>query len=134
MNTIEPPAPATPLDVRRLAGAIRFALVAIIVGISYFGVRSSLSIGAFEQVFADMLGARPLPALTQAILGARLLFIGTSILVPVAAIGTLFWTRIVASFYLLGVLSFIAIVEVIVLYHGLSAPLFQIIQGMSGGA
>jgi hypothetical protein len=120
------------IDVRQLARAVRFALVAIVLGLSYLSLRSSLSIGSFEVIFRDMFGGKPLPTLTQFVLSARLLFVAVSILVPIAAVATLFLRDVIRSVYLIGTLGFVTIAQFITLYHGLSAPLTQIISAMSG--
>ena len=133
MNEAEQIPQQDAIDVRQLARAIRFALVSIVLGLSYLSLRSSLSIESFSQIFADMLGGKPLPALTQFVLGARPLFVAVSILVPIVAVATLFLRGIVGSFYIIGVLGFITIAQFITLYHGLSAPLSQIISGMNSG-
>ena len=44
-------------EVNRLAQAMRFAFVSILLGLSYINLRSSLSIPAFQQIFSDMLMA-----------------------------------------------------------------------------
>jgi hypothetical protein len=131
MNKAEQNPQQDAIDSRQLARAIRFALVAIVLGLSYLSIRSSLSIGGFSHIFADMLGGRPLPALTQFVLGARPFFVAVSVLVPIVAVATLFLRRVVSSFYIIGTLAFITIAQFATLYHGLSAPLTQIISGMS---
>jgi hypothetical protein len=120
------------LDVVKLARAIRFSLVAIVIGLSYFPIRISLNIHAFEQIFTDMLGGKPLPALTLFVLKARAGFIVVSFCVPLIALATLFFRNVLSSFYILGVLTLIPTIECVVLLHGCFAPLFQIISSMSG--
>ena len=88
MNEAEQIPQQDAIDVWQLARAIRFALVSIVLGLSYLSLRSSLSIESFSQIFADMLGGKPLPALTQFVLGARPLFVAVSILVPIVAVAT----------------------------------------------
>lgn len=118
-----PNSPATPnhalqqdaLDVRQLARAICFAFVAHVLGLSYLSWRSSLSIGGFSQIFADMLGGHPLPALTRFILGAAPLFVAVSMLVPILAIATLFLRGVLTSFYIIGVLGLVTIAQFITL-------------------
>ena len=44
----------------------------------------------------------------------------------------LFLRGVVTSFYVIGVLGFVTIAQFITLYHGLSAPLTQIISAMGG--
>ena len=123
-----------PIDVRRLARAIRFALVAVIVGLSYFGVRASLSIDGFRQIFLDMLGAHPLPGLTVFVIQMRAVFIAISLLMPTLAIGTLFWRNLIRYFHLLGCLALLAAIHFVTLYHALSAPLAMIIEQMGGSS
>ena len=106
------------LDVRQIARAIRFALVAIVLGLSYL-------------IFRDMLGGKPLPRLTQFVLSARPLFVAVSILVPLVAVATLFLRGVTASFYIIGMLVCVTVVQCITIYHGLLAPLTQIISAMS---
>jgi hypothetical protein len=120
------------IDIRQLARAIRFALVAIVAAFSYLSVRSSLSIASFAQIYVEMLGPRPLPTLTQFILDARLLFVSVSILVPIAAVATLFLRRVVGSFYILGVLSIVTVAQFVTLYHGLSEPITLILSALTG--
>jgi hypothetical protein len=134
MNELEPHPPQGPIDVLQLARAMRFALVFLVVGLSYFSVRASLAIGNFAAIFRDMLGNRPLPPFTIFVLGFRDEFIAVSIFVPLAVIGTLFSRRFVWSFYIIGTLGIITLVEFIILYHGLSAPLGEIITSMGGQA
>jgi hypothetical protein len=119
------------VNVLQLARSIRFALVTIVVAFSYLSIRSSLSIGHFQQIYMDMLGGRPLPSLTVLVINARPVFVLLSLFVPFATVATLFLRSLTASFYVIGSLGFLTIVEFIVLYHGLSAPLTQIISGMS---
>ena len=120
-------------DFMQVARAIRFALVCIILGLSYFSVRSSLSIHAFQQIFTDMLGAKPLPSITTFVIAARPVFIGISFAVPIVAVICLFARGLVLPFYIIGILVLLTIAELIVLYHGLFGPLSQIISGMSAG-
>jgi hypothetical protein len=132
MNEAEQIPQQDAIDVRQLARAILFALVAIVLGLSYLSLRSSLSIGGFEPIFRDMLAGKPLPGLTQFVLSARQLFVAVSILIPIAAVATLFLRGVIRSFYVIGVLGFITIAQFITLYHGMSAPLTQIISNISG--
>ncbi|MCE9612139.1 MAG: hypothetical protein K8R23_18230 [Chthoniobacter sp.] len=133
MNEAEKIPQQDAIDVRQLARAIRFALVALVLALSYLSLRSSLSIGGFSQIFSDLLDKEQLPSLTLFVLGARPLFVAVSILVPIIALATLFLRGMVLSFYIIGALGFVTIAQFITLYHGLSAPLSQIISTMSSG-
>lgn len=133
MNEAPPTPPRDTIDIRQLARAIRFALVAIVLGLSYFSFRASFSIENFGLIFKDLLGGKPLPVLTQFILSAAPVFVAVSILVPIVAAGSLFLRSVIGSFYLIGALAIVTLVQFITLYHGLSAPLAQIITAMGGG-
>jgi hypothetical protein len=132
MNQTEQIPQQDAIDVRQLARAIRFALFAIVFGLSYLSIRSSLGIGSFELIFREMFGGKPLPALTQFILGARPLFLIISVLVPVVAVAALFLRRVAVSIYVMGVLGFVTIAQFTTLYHGLSAPLTRTISAAFG--
>jgi hypothetical protein len=134
MNESAQHPPQDAIDVRQLAKAIRFALVGIVLGLSYLAIRGSLSIDSFAIIFADMMNGRPLPALTRFVIGAAPLFVAVSFLVPMATVATLFLRGMVRSFYVIGTLGFITIAQFITLYHGLSAPLGQIISAMGSGS
>lgn len=127
----EQPTPA--IELLPLARAIRFAFVALVLCFSYLSICSSLSIHNFEQIFYDMLGGKPLPAITTFVISARLALLALSYLVPLFAVATLFMRRLAASFYLLGGLLVVTTVQFFLVYHALFAPLFQIISQMQGG-
>ncbi len=124
--------PTTPLDVTQLGRAIRFAFACFIVMLSYFTIRAAFAIPAFESIFHDMLNGKLLPPLTVFVVKIRYGLQACSLAVPAVAIGTLFTRRLLLSFYLLGGLSLLILGEFLLLCHGLSAPLFEIIQQMQG--
>jgi hypothetical protein len=130
MNQAEPIPPPNGIDVLKLARAIRFALVSIVLGLSYLSLRSSLSIGPFERIFHDMLGGKPLPFITQVVIYARPLIVAVSVLVPIITFATLFFRNLIASFYTIGILGFVTIVQFIMCYCGLIAPLTAVIKAM----
>lgn len=132
MNEAEQIPQQDAIDVPQLAHAIRFAIVGIILGLSYLSYRWSLSLEHFSHAFADMLGNRPLPTITVCVLRTRYVFVTVSVLVPVIAVTTLFLRGLVRSFYIIGVLGFTTTAQLVLLYHGLSAPLVQIIHNMGG--
>lgn len=115
MNEPEKIPPQEVINVWQLARAIRFALVVIVLGLSYLSFRSSFAIDGFSQIFTDMLSGRPLPRLTVIVIGARSLFVAVSILVPLAALGTLFLRNLVRSFYFIGALGLVTLVQFIIL-------------------
>jgi type II secretory pathway component PulF len=121
-----------PLDVLQLAKAIRFAFAMFIVCIGYFSIRSSLSIPGFEQIFKDMLGGKQLPPSTALLIHASSIVVAVSFLVPLCAIVSLFNRDLIKSFYLLGTLAIITLVEFVWISHALFAPLMMIISSMQG--
>jgi len=94
------------IDFLKLARAIRFALVAMVIGFSYLGLRASLVIKGFGKIYEDMLGRdERLPVLTTFVLNARFLFVTISILIFIIAVATLFSRRLVRSVYIIGVVG-----------------------------
>jgi len=127
MSTANPP-PA--IDLAALARAIRFALVCILLGLCYINVRSALSINAFISIFEDMLNGKPLPSITMFVIQFRILFASLSVILPFCAILILFSSQVIRSFYALGLLALITLVEFATLYYALLSPLRVIIQSM----
>jgi len=115
-----------------VARATLFCQVCMVLGISYLAVRASLSIESFKIIFADMLGGRPLPALTTFVLGADGFFLSVSLAIPVAAIALLFMPKPTLAIYCVGVLALASVAISVILYHAMTAPLAQIISSMSG--
>ena len=122
------------IDVRQLAYAVRFVLLSIVLGLSYFAMKSSMAIDNFEIIFKDMLGGKPLPMSTVYVLQGRAYFVILAYLIPIVAVGTLFSRRVVASIYVLGATGLVAVIVSISLYQALSAPLFEITRQMGVGA
>lgn len=118
-------------ELTRLGRATRFAIVCVVLGVSYFTISSCLGISRFSKIFADVLGENEtLPAITTFVLGARTVLLVLSICIPVAAVALLFTRDIVRSLYGLGPLVLIAIVEYAVLWHAKASPLVMIIEKM----
>ena len=132
MNEAEQTQQQDPIDVRQLAGAIRFALVGIILGLSLLGLRTGPNIESFRKIFEDMLGKEEaLPAVTRFVLNAGPWFVVVSYLTPILAVWTLFLRSFVVSFYIIGVLGFITVGQFIIIFHGFFAPLVKIAENMN---
>ena len=124
-----------PSDTARLGGATRFALTCVVLGFSYLSIRGCLVIPNFQVIFQDMLGSETsLPWITKFVLSCRLVFLAVSIGIPVLGIALLFSRDIARSLYFLGAAMLVIVVECIVLYHALSAPLMNIITKMQESA
>lgn len=119
-------------EFRSTSRAILFALACIVVGLSYLSIRSSLSIHLFSIVFADMLGGRPLPAITTFLISYQSVFVFVCCAIPIIGIALIFVRRLVIAFYAMGILALVNIFLTVFLYHGLTAPLVFIISGMTG--
>jgi hypothetical protein len=134
-NPIHPPSLRDGSGVLELARATRFALVCIVLGLSYFAIRASLNIQTFMRVFEDMLGSSSqLPTLTIAVFKARYVFVGISFAVPALCLGLLFVRNVPRAIRLIGVAALVVIAKSIVLYNALSAPLAEIVKRMQSGA
>jgi len=120
-------------EVSDVARAVRFAIAFILFGLSYVNIRVSFAFGGFEDVLAGMgMTYITLPALTNLIFAAHPELIFVSVIVPLAALAC-FWDRnVTRAIYNLGLLTALIIVQLILLYHGLSGPLMNLISTMSG--
>jgi len=114
-----------------MSRAVRFGLAAIVFGLSYPNVHCAIHIDKFQQIYADMLGNKPLPALTVFIIHYHWLFVASSIVFPVAAFLTVFVPGVTRSIYISGFLVIATFVQLFFQWHALTGPLFSIIQGMA---
>lgn len=114
-------------DGQGFARAVRVVLVVIVLGLSYFSVRLSWSIGVFERLFVEVLNGRPLPVVTAWVLEGRFILMATSVLAPVLAILTLFLGNLAVSFRLIAILALVVVGQLIFEYAALWLPLSQIL-------
>jgi len=130
MNNTSPEGGSQSVSVAR---AVRFGFATVVLGLSYPNIQCARRLHAFEQVFRDMLGDKPLPAVTTFILHAQPALLGLSILFPILAVVLVFIPRLAQSIYVSGVLILLTFFQLFFTWHAVSEPLFSIIQGMSGG-
>lgn len=128
-----PPATSEPIDVLKLARAVRFAIAMLVLGLSFFAIRMSLTLGNFQQIFYEMLGDTVIPPLTEIAMSARVFFVAVSLFVPVLVIASLFMQNLRRSFYLLGILGLLTIIEFVFLTYATFSPLQTIITRFNPG-
>jgi hypothetical protein len=121
------PEPLSP-EIDRVARAIRFALVCVLLVLSYFSIRGSLVISEFKRIFADMLDGSRLSPVTSLVIASRWVFLTASVVVPVGALITLRDRHVLRSFYVIGTLALITLVQIALLYQALCAPLFTLLD------
>jgi hypothetical protein len=117
-------------DSLRTVRALRFALMAVILGVSYPNIRLALAIGACSQVYRDMLGNRPIAVEATFTIHARLVFIALSFAIPLVAIASQFIRSLSKSIYLVGVLILLVFLQFYWTFHAMSGPFLNIVQGM----
>jgi hypothetical protein len=108
-----------------VARAVRFAISVILFGLSYVSIRISFGLGGIEQVLDGM--GMALPAITSFIITARPALMFVSIVIPLAALACFWDTNVTRAIYNLGRLSLLNIIQLILLYHGFSAPLVKMV-------
>lgn len=113
--------------------AIRFGFAAVVLGMSYPNIRLALGLHRFGAVFQDMLGGKPLPVITTVTLQAQPFLAGLSMVIPLLAVALVFVGRRTQSIYISGILILAVFFQLFFTWQAVSAPLFQIVQGMSGG-
>ena len=116
----------------QISRAVRFGLAAIVIGLSYPNIHCALGIDNFSQIYADMLGNKPLAGATVFMVRFQPLFIGLSILFPVSAVATIFTPGLARSIYIAGFLVLAIFAQLFFQWSTLTAPLFDIISGMQG--
>ncbi|MDQ6631306.1 MAG: hypothetical protein M3Y82_06065 [Verrucomicrobiota bacterium] len=121
------PIPST-IDIEKVACAIRFALVAIVVMLSYLPIRCSFSIAAMKEVFQRI--GQPVPPLTELVIRFSSFLIVSSLVIPLAAVATLFIRNSVRAFYCLAGLALVTMVHLVFTYEGLVAPIFLLLDQM----
>jgi hypothetical protein len=124
------PSQETLPEVFKMIRAIRFVLVVIVLGLSYFSIRFSFSIDIFEDVWAGM-NLKLLPV-TSFIITARPVLMILSILFPFVALASCCHRNVARSFYIIGGITLLTVVQLILLYQGLSAPMFQLMSNLNG--
>lgn len=132
MNTTDSNDSTAGLELVRLSRAVRFALAAIVVGLSYPNIHCALGIDKFRQIYVDMLGGKPLMPATALILQFQPLFVALSILFPVAAIVTIFIPGTTRAIYIAGFLVLAIFAQLFFQWFSLTEPLFSIIRAMGG--
>jgi len=119
-------------EIRSLARAIRFAFMALVLGVSLFNIHRALSISTFQMIFTDMLNGPPLPAMTLLVLNNQRALQGLSMVIPLAAVALIFWGRLQVALYGLGALALLALAQLAFTWSALTAPLMEIIKKMQG--
>jgi len=117
--------PRNAMETQRALQGIKFALVSIIVGLSYIDCRASLAISSFRQIFADLLDGKVLPPVASFVFPLRSIFLVISCLIPAVAICTIFMRPKSRIFYLLGALTLAAVLAAILLFTALWSPLLN---------
>ena len=116
-------------DIIEVARAVRFAIAVILFGLSYVSIRISFGLGGIEQVL-DGMGIA-LPAITSFIITARPALMFASVLIPLAALGCFLDSNVARSIYNLGRLCLLVIIQLILFYHGFSAPLVKMVTSVT---
>jgi hypothetical protein len=117
--------PASP-EIWRIVRAVRFALVCIVLGLSYFDIHVSLAIPDFQRIFADMIEGTALPLITTLVIHGHWALVTCSFLLPATALGTFFFRATTKSIYIIGVLALMTILQTAIMCQGLSDPLFRL--------
>lgn len=120
-------------EIRQISIGVRTLAIAFIVVLDYLNIRLALMINYFGGIFRDMLGDKPLPALTQFIVANELLFVTLALAFLTGAVCVAIFVRnhIIALLSLSAILLAIGI-QLILTLSGLYAPLQSIIAGMRG--
>jgi hypothetical protein len=114
--------PDIKVELARFSRAVRFGLASIVLGLSYPNIHCALSIKAFQDVFTSSEAGTA----AGIIYGHQPLFVGLSILLPVAAVANIFMPGIVRSIYLSGVLVMAVFVQLFFQWFTMMGPISKI--------
>lgn len=129
MNDPIPSNQPVPPELMRIGRATRFAIVCVVVGVSWLAIRSCLGIPKFRHIFSDMLGENErLPAITMLVIRGQSVLLALSYCIPAVAVGLLFMRDVARSLYCLGILILISIVTSAVVIFATYLPLMTLIE------
>lgn len=140
--TPDPMPPATSGELERKLGILVWAFVVLAAGImavlGLVGVRIAMIVPTFERIFAEMLGDKPLPGMTQGLIELSRLAAGwllpiLALMLPAVGIAFLmaFRTRPVAWMVAVGTIFLQMAVAALVVF-ALYLPMMSIIVEMNG--
>jgi hypothetical protein len=118
--------PAAGSEGARLSRAVRFGLAALVIGLSYPNIHCAVAITHFRDMY-DGMGVQKVSRTAAFLFAHRPLFVGLSILLPLAAVVSIFTRDKVRSIYLSGFLVIAVFVQLFFTWFTLTAPLWGLI-------
>ncbi len=119
-------------EIRDLARGVRAISCIFSVIVSYFNIFVAFKIGAFEMIFADMLGGKPLPIISSLVCQGRYGFMALSLALPLGAILAVCLIRSHrTALTIVGVAMAASLVQLLFTWSALTSPLMSIISGMA---
>jgi hypothetical protein len=122
-NALPPATRPANSEILAVLKALRFAFVSAVLFLSYFPLRFTLATSAFRNILRDMLEGRRLPVVSQFVFSNETFLLILSLLLPAAAIATLFWKNLRKSFYALGIITLIALFHFAIVFDAFWTPL-----------
>ncbi len=126
----EPLIPTDKSELSRVSRAVRFALAALVLGMSYPNIHCAFGIPKFQQIYQDMLMGKPLPQVTEFVVRFQIVFEALSILLPVLALGSVAARGTTRPLYVVGGVVLGIFVQIFFQWFALTLPLFGIIKEM----
>jgi hypothetical protein len=121
-------------EVRALDRAVRVGFLVFTGLCSYFAIRISLSIDDFSRMFTDMLAGPPLGIGIHVAIGGKPVWILLSFLLPAFALAFAIKARRASTaVYGISLSAALLLVQSIFLWSVLTAPIAQILGGLSSG-
>jgi hypothetical protein len=115
----------------RIFRALRFALVAVVLGVSYGNIHTAFSLTEYQQIYHDMF-SKPLPTDTDFVFRFRILLDTLSLALPTIAVITLFASSLSRSIYIVGCIIGMVFIQLFFTWQAVSTPLFQIGLNIQG--
>lgn len=119
-------------EIRDLARGVRAISCAFAFIICYFNAFLTFKISYFGSVYADMLGGKPLPLITEVVCQGRAGFIALSLALPLGALLAVCLLRSHrAALCIVGSILVVAFIQMHFTWWALTAPMMSIISAMS---
>lgn len=118
-------------EIRDLARGVRAISCAFAFVLCYFNAALVFKASAFEQLFADMLGGKPLPLTTVFLFAWKPFFIGLALALPLCSLLVVCFVRPHRlALTIIGTVMLLAFFQMQFTWIALTAPLLSIVSGM----
>ncbi|HWB61225.1 MAG TPA: hypothetical protein VG733_17215 [Chthoniobacteraceae bacterium] len=119
-------------EIAQLSQGVKLGFLALLIGASYFNIRTAIFIPKFALIFKDMLGSEyALPVETLLVVRGCQFLVVLACIIPAIGIATLWASSAYQAIRTLAILLFVAILQYHLTWWALGQPLIAVIKRMS---